>query len=60
MVSEKSLDSIALTLQQYFSITKLLPRTFLKLHKRDRGEEKGEGETEEGETETVWLISILY
>ena len=60
VVSEKSLDSIALTLQQYFSITKLLPRTFLKLHKRDRGEEKGEGETEEGETETVWLISILY
>lgn len=48
VVSEKSLDSSALTLRQYFSITKLLPRTFLKLHKRDRGEGKGEGEGEEG------------
>lgn len=49
MVSEKSLDSSALTLRQYFSITKLLPRTFLKLHKGDRGEGKEEGEREEGE-----------
>lgn len=61
VVSEKSLDSSALTLRQYFSITKLLPRTFLKLHNRDRGEGKGEGERErKGETESVSLISILY